>query len=230
MPNKCTGCGRVYEDFAVELVKGCSCGSNVFLYKDVRSEAEREETRVEQSVPDTSGESSSGEVRREIPSASADIPEGAAPGPAAFDVDEQEVVETVEHAMEEIRESSGERQQAGPVRFDMEAIKVLEEGVYDINLSKLSQREPLIVEIKEDGKYFVHLASVFQERMEVEEEALDEELPARKRLRAALAETVPEAKETISEMVNPDIETMIELEKEGKDRKTLLEWLEKRLD
>lgn len=47
------------------------------------------------------------------------------------------------------------------VEFDMESISVLEDGVYEINLRKLLDKLPLIIEIKE-GRYKVHLASVFE--------------------------------------------------------------------
>lgn len=32
MPHQCVHCGRVYEDAAEELLKGCECGSNFFFY------------------------------------------------------------------------------------------------------------------------------------------------------------------------------------------------------
>lgn len=51
------------------------------------------------------------------------------------------------------------------VEFDLESIKVMDDGVYEINLTKLLNEVPLIVEIKE-GKYFVHLASIFTDGKE----------------------------------------------------------------
>lgn len=42
--------------------------------------------------------------------------------------------------------------------------------------------------------------------------------------------TVKEAKEQIAEMESPDYERLIELEKSGKNRRTLIEWLEKKED
>ncbi|MCK4491135.1 MAG: hypothetical protein KAU03_00825 [Candidatus Altiarchaeales archaeon] len=32
MPHKCARCGRIYDDNAPELIDGCSCGAQVFLY------------------------------------------------------------------------------------------------------------------------------------------------------------------------------------------------------
>jgi len=32
MPNKCVRCGKVYDKGSPELLKGCGCGSRVFVY------------------------------------------------------------------------------------------------------------------------------------------------------------------------------------------------------
>ena len=46
MPHKCARCANIYEDKAVELKDGCSCGSRVFLY--LRADfAETEEKTIE---------------------------------------------------------------------------------------------------------------------------------------------------------------------------------------
>lgn len=47
------------------------------------------------------------------------------------------------------------------MEFNLESIKVLEDGVYEINLRKLLEEVPLIVEIKE-GSYYIHLPSLFR--------------------------------------------------------------------
>ncbi len=57
---------------------------------------------------------------------------------------EKEVKKRIEEAME----------------FDLESIKVKEPGVYEINLRKLLDEIPLIVEMKE-GEYYIYLPSAF---------------------------------------------------------------------
>lgn len=47
------------------------------------------------------------------------------------------------------------------ISFDLESIKVIEEGVYEINVKKLLKHVPLVVEIMDSG-YYVHLPSVFK--------------------------------------------------------------------
>lgn len=46
----------------------------------------------------------------------------------------------------------------------------------------------------------------------------------------AVSGTIGEAKEAISEMENPDYEALLEAEKEGKDRKTLKEFIEGKIE
>lgn len=65
----------------------------------------------------------------------------------------QEIDDFIKGVKSKIKEKS-------KIKFDMESIKVLEDGVYEIKLRKLLDKAPLIIEIKE-GKYHVHLASVF---------------------------------------------------------------------
>ncbi|MCX6767842.1 MAG: Zn-ribbon containing protein [Candidatus Micrarchaeota archaeon] len=40
MPHKCVKCRAVYEDGSAELLKGCSCGSRVFVFFKPEQEAE----------------------------------------------------------------------------------------------------------------------------------------------------------------------------------------------
>lgn len=46
----------------------------------------------------------------------------------------------------------------------------------------------------------------------------------------ALEGTVKEAQKNIREMNNPDLEKILELEKKGKDRKTIKEFIQRRMD
>ncbi len=42
MPHKCARCGKIYEDSAQELAKGCTCGARVFLYLRERPGVKRD--------------------------------------------------------------------------------------------------------------------------------------------------------------------------------------------
>ena len=43
----------------------------------------------------------------------------------------------------------------------VESIRILEKGSYELNLESLLEREEIIMSMKEDGRYLVHLPSVF---------------------------------------------------------------------
>lgn len=75
------------------------------------------------------------------------------------DVEEDEVMEEIDEFLQDIKED-GTGARDSKIRFDLQSIRIIEEGVYEIDLKKLLEREPLIVEVK-DSKYFLHLASVF---------------------------------------------------------------------
>ena len=44
----------------------------------------------------------------------------------------------------------------------VESIRILEKGSYELNLESLLEREEIIMSMKEDGRYLVHLPSVFE--------------------------------------------------------------------
>jgi len=110
-------CGKIYGDDAEEILGGCECGSNLFLYRDKFDEKE--------------------ELEKE----------------------RKEVVEGITEFIANLKRDVKARIRP-KVEFDLESIRVLEEGVYEIDLGKLLKDIPLVVEIKE-GKYRIHLASLF---------------------------------------------------------------------
>lgn len=105
MPHKCARCGKIYPDGAEELMKGCSCGSRVFIYF---REGEGEK------VPKDLG-----------------------------------------WLEDELREYTKDR----PVSItvdDVENIKVLGEGKYELDLPSLMSGKPIIIQSRE-GVYYIKL-------------------------------------------------------------------------
>ncbi len=45
--------------------------------------------------------------------------------------------------------------------MEVESIRILEKGSYELNLESLLEREEIIMSMKEDGRYLIHLPSVF---------------------------------------------------------------------
>lgn len=69
-----------------------------------------------------------------------------------------------ERVREEVEEmvSEGETQRPGiRFEFDIDSIRVEEEGVYEINLSRLLEEMPLVIE-RDEGVYRIHLPSAFE--------------------------------------------------------------------
>lgn len=137
-------CGEEYSDEADELIEGCDCGSNLFLYqKKADEEPDKDELQEEK----------------------------------------QSVMEEIDKF---IRDVKNKVRPDANLRFDLESIKVKEDGVYEINLRKLLDEVPLIVEVKE-GNYHIHLASVFskgkQKGLRLQDLDVDEDL--RERIEAA---------------------------------------------
>lgn len=122
MPHQCVRCGRIYDDDAEEILKGCSsCGSRVFFYiKDSKLKHMKDLTRKL-----TSNE------RKEI---------------------EKDILNII--GEENSHDDS-------TVVLDMEAIRVLKPGKYDLDLVHLFKGDPLIYKI-EDGKYIIDLTQTFQ--------------------------------------------------------------------
>ena len=116
-------CGRVYQDDAEELLKGCECSGKLFLYED-RIKFKKKE------------------LKKNLKHKRDDLIEG--------------ISEFLYHLKRDVQTKFKSK-----VSFDLESKKVIENGVYEIDLKKLLNEVPLIVEIKE-GKYFVHLASLFK--------------------------------------------------------------------
>lgn len=81
-----------------------------------------------------------------------------------------------------IRDVKSKVEPADDLQFDLQSITVMEDGVYKIDLRKLLEEIPLIVEIK-DGAYRLHLASVFSKGkdkgLRLQDLDLDDEVKAR---------------------------------------------------
>lgn len=101
-------------------------------------------------------------------------------------MDTEELQEEKQSVMEEIdkfiRDVKSKVEPSDDLAFDLQSITVMEDGVYEIDLGKLLDEIPLIVEIK-DGSYRLHLASVFsrgkEKGLRLDDLDLDEEVRER---------------------------------------------------
>lgn len=80
-----------------------------------------------------------------------------------------------EQIEDDVKEIIGNVDEDKPIILDLETIRVLSSGKYELDLVDLFKGKPLVFKL-EDGKYFIDLASTFQAKdLEVEEEKLDKE-------------------------------------------------------
>ena len=49
----------------------------------------------------------------------------------------------------------------------VESVKIIDAGNYEVNLKKLLERQEIVLAMKEDGKYVIHLPSLFGKKREV---------------------------------------------------------------
>ena len=137
MPHKCTRCEQVFEDGNSVILNGCpNCGWNKFLYVKDERQVDTAAAEKKQSAEDnkTSESSTNDKFVREV----------------------NEVLGTT---TSKIQKSSwmedGDR---------VESVRILGPGSYELNLSSIMERKEIIMAIKENGTYALHLPSVFDKK------------------------------------------------------------------
>ena len=135
MPHKCTRCESVFKDGAAIILNGCpKCGWNKFLY--VRDE------NAAQEKPETTGSISP---------------------PASKFIKEVDDLLGKKPALTrpEVKETDTKPDEIGD---RVESVRIISPGSYELNLESLLEREEIVMALREDGTYIVHLPSVFQKK------------------------------------------------------------------
>ncbi|WP_094227221.1 Zn-ribbon domain-containing protein [Methanolobus psychrotolerans] len=144
MPHKCTRCESIFTDGASVILSGCpKCGWNKFLY--------------------VSDEESAGHV--------SEGGEGTEHEEKHVIIDETSPEKTSEHSSDKfIREiddilgvAKKERSVTEEEGERVESVRILGPGSYELNLDSLLDRKEIVMAIKEDGTYALHLGSVFKD-------------------------------------------------------------------
>jgi len=141
MPHKCTRCENIFKDGAAIILNGCpKCGWNKFLYV-------RDETPA--AVSNT-GATTSGQISPEASKFIKEVDEmlGIKDEPAKSESKTEPKAETTPKEI-------GNR---------VESIRIVSPGQYELNLESLLERKEIVMALKEDGTYIVHLPSVFQKK------------------------------------------------------------------
>jgi len=134
MPHKCTNCGSIYKD-ATKIIQGCpKCNWNKFLY--IRDESRRFDAQKPK-------------VANEVQAC------------------ERPVINTPTEKYDEPKIIPDESKNQTKKELDMdrvESIRILDYGSYELNLSSLFKREEIVMALKEEGSYIVHLPSIFSKK------------------------------------------------------------------
>ncbi|AKB30523.1 Zn-ribbon containing protein [Methanosarcina siciliae T4/M] len=143
MPHRCTRCGTIFEDGDSVILSGCpNCGWNKFLYVKKEPEGlENQRPALEEQKLDL--EASLDEVVRNIDEALAS--------------EEEDREQQPEH------ESKTDEER-------VESVRILGPGSYELNLDSLLERKELVMAIREEGSYALHLPSVFNQQKEKQKE------------------------------------------------------------
>lgn len=133
MSHKCTRCGEIFVDGAAVILSGCpSCGWNKFLY--VKG-PEEEEPVAEGTADEVLDKTQKHET------------------PAEKLIKEIDEIIGIEKEERSVVEEDGDR---------VESVRILGPGSYELNLDSLLHRKEIVMAIKEDGTYALHLPSVFK--------------------------------------------------------------------
>ncbi len=154
MPHQCVHCGKVYPDASRELLTGCSCSSHFFYFikKEYYDKLNRQlQNEVESSLKkEKIGElGKSSEIDRTVLELQSKIEE--------LNKFDKEKIE------EDVREMIGISEEEDiPVILDLESIRVLKPGKFEIDVVNLfNKKRPLIYKL-EEGKYIIDLASTLR--------------------------------------------------------------------
>ena len=143
MPHKCTRCESIFKDGAAIILNGCpKCGWNKFLYV-------RDETPATEQVIKSYASVNTGQIS---PEASKFIKE----------VDEMLLIQDEPNKPE--MKTEQKEQTPKEIGNRVESIRILSPVQYELNLESLLERKEIVMALKEDGTYIVHLPSVFKQK------------------------------------------------------------------
>ncbi len=139
MPHKCTKCENIFRDGAAIILNGCpKCGWNKFLYVRDETTLLPEKTQM----PAGSIPPAASKFIKEVDELLGNKPVPPQPVPKEL---------KAETKPEEV----GER---------VESVRILSPGSYELNLDSIMKRDEIVMALKEDGTYIVHLPSIFQKK------------------------------------------------------------------
>ena len=144
MPHKCVSCSKVYPNSSPELLKGCACGSRIFLY--MRSD----DIPMKEAMDSGLGAAlESGKVA-----------ELAATHPVSV-----EMVSSSDAEAQKMGEYLGVQFPAANSRKEQPAenITVIDRGEYELDIASLMAGDPLVVR-SQNGIYYLKIPTIGKTR------------------------------------------------------------------
>jgi predicted nucleic acid-binding Zn-ribbon protein len=143
MPHKCTRCESIFKDGAAIILNGCpKCGWNKFLYV-------RDENPVLEQVIKPDASISTGQI---------------SPEASNFIKEVDEILGIQDEPKKPEMKTEPKEQNPKEIGNRVESIRILAPGQYELNLESLLERKEIVMALKEDGTYIVHLPSVFKQK------------------------------------------------------------------
>ncbi|MEK6885644.1 MAG: Zn-ribbon containing protein [Nanoarchaeota archaeon] len=133
-------CGKVFADGSKELIAGCSCGSHFFYF--IKKEYYEKLTQKVKEDLDP-------QINKELSELKTTLAEINKVDKAKMEKDVREIIGVSE-------------QEEVPVILDLESIRVIKPGKFEIDIVNLfNKKRPLIYKL-EEGKYIIDLASTLK--------------------------------------------------------------------
>jgi predicted nucleic acid-binding Zn-ribbon protein len=135
MPHQCIHCGKLIEVSSKEILDGCAgCTSRFFFY--IRDEKFLEMKKAKEELE-----------KRQLEQ------EGHAEPPVLEGLGHKEK----EKVEEEVRDILGIEDEEEPVILDLESVRVLSPGKFEIDLVSLMNKKPIVFKL-EEGKYIIDIS------------------------------------------------------------------------
>ena len=134
MPHKCTRCENIFRDGAAIILNGCP----------------------------KCGWNKFLYVRDELAADQPGAPKDVIPPAATQFI--KEVDELLGNKPAPVVKVSKEEKKKDEIGERVESVRILSPGQYELNLDSIMKRDEIVMALKEDGTYIVHLPSVFQKK------------------------------------------------------------------
>lgn len=153
MPHQCIRCGKQYPEGSDAVLKGCTCGARFFFFfREKPAQVAEIKNSPEKDIS-------------EITPKNIDIPEIKKPDDFStlgnkhvLDMSKEERKEVFNAVKEIIGE---QKDNSKPVIIDLESVRALKPGKYEIDIVSLFKRKPVIYKHGE-GKYVIDIDSTFK--------------------------------------------------------------------